>query len=53
MLYVASFVVILLAIAGMAVGVMLGRPAIKGSCGGIAGECPHCTAKCRRGRDES
>ena len=48
MLYVASFIVILLA-----VGVMLGRPAIKGSCGGIAGECPHCTAKCRRGRDES
>ena len=41
MLYVASFIIIVLAIAGMAVGVGFGRPAIKGSCGGIAGECPH------------
>jgi hypothetical protein len=48
MLYLASFIVIVLAIAGMAVGVIFGRPAIKGSCGGIAGECPHCTIKCRR-----
>jgi hypothetical protein len=48
MLYLASFIIIVLAIAGMAVGVMFGRPAIKGSCGGIAGECAHCTVKCRR-----
>ncbi len=48
MLYLASFIVMVLAIAGMAVGVIFGRPAIKGSCGGIAGECAHCTRKCRR-----
>ena len=39
MLYLASFIIIVVAIAGMAIGVMFGRPAIKGSCGGIAGEC--------------
>lgn len=52
MLYIMSFIVIALAIAGMAIGVMFGRPAIKGSCGGVAGECAHCTVKCRR-REES
>jgi hypothetical protein len=52
MLYLASFIIIVLAIAGMAIGVIFGRPAIKGSCGGIADECPHCTVKCRR-REES
>jgi hypothetical protein len=48
MLYLMSFIVIVLAVAGMAVGVILGRPAIKGSCGGIAGKCRHCTVECRR-----
>jgi uncharacterized protein len=47
-LYLVSFVIIVLAVTGMAVGVIFGRPAIKGSCGGIAGECPHCTRECRR-----
>ncbi len=51
MIYLASFIVILLAIAAMAIGVVFGRPSIKGSCGGIAGECPHCTVKCRRQAD--
>lgn len=42
------FLVILLVIAGMAVGVMNGRDPIKGSCGGLnklglrEGECPIC-----------
>lgn len=51
MIYLATFIVIALAIAGMAIGVLLGRPAIKGSCGGIAGECPHCTVRCRRRKE--
>jgi hypothetical protein len=39
-----SFVVILLVIAGMSVGVMNGRRAISGSCGGInGGKCELCT----------
>ena len=31
-----ALAIILLAIAGMAVGVLAGRPTIKGSCGGLA-----------------
>ena len=39
-----SFVVILLVIAGMSIGVMNGRRAISGSCGGInGGKCELCT----------
>ena len=39
-----SFVVILLVIAGMSVGVMNGRRAISGSCGGInGGKCELCS----------
>ena len=38
-----SFIVILLVIAGMSVGVMNGRRAISGSCGGInGGKCELC-----------
>jgi uncharacterized protein len=48
MLYLITFIIIVLAIAGMAVGVIFGRPAIRGSCGGIAGECSRCTVKCRQ-----
>ncbi len=48
-----SFVIILLVIAGMSVGVMNGRKAISGSCGGLnGGGCELCTGKgqCRRKR---
>ena len=45
-----SFVVILLVIAGMSIGVMNGRKAISGSCGGLnGGGCELCSGngRCR------
>lgn len=45
-----SFIVILLVIAGMSIGVMNGRRAISGSCGGLnGGGCELCsgTGRCR------
>lgn len=43
-IFIATFVIIAIAVIGMAIGVILGRPAIKGSCGGLnqiglAGSC--------------
>ena len=49
-----SFIVILLVIAGMSVGVMNGRKAISGSCGGLnGGGCELCSGsgQCRKNRD--
>lgn len=42
--FIATFIIISIAIIGMAAGILLGRPAIKGSCGGLnqvglAGSC--------------
>jgi len=49
---VLSFVVILVAVAGMAIGVMAGREPIKGSCGGLnGGGCELCSGRCRKNRD--
>lgn len=46
-----SFVVILLVIAGMSIGVMNGRRAISGSCGGLnGGRCELCSGNCRNKR---
>jgi hypothetical protein len=49
-----SFIIILLVIAGMSVGVMNGRKAISGSCGGLngGGGCELCSGngQCRRKR---
>ena len=45
-----SFVIILLVIAGMSIGVLNGRKAISGSCGGLnGGGCELCSGngKCR------
>lgn len=43
-IFIATFIVITIAVLGMAIGIILGRPAIKGSCGGLnqiglAGSC--------------
>jgi hypothetical protein len=44
-----SFVTLLVVIAGMAVGVLNGRKAISGSCGGLGnGRCELCSGHCRR-----
>jgi hypothetical protein len=46
-----SFVIVLLVIAGMSIGVINGRKAISGSCGGVAGGgCELCSGRgeCRR-----
>jgi len=48
-----SFIIILLVITGMSVGVMNGRKAISGSCGGLnGGGCELCSGKgnCRNKR---
>ena len=43
-----SFLVMLLVITGMSVGVMNGRRAIKGCCGGLnGGGCELCSNNCR------
>ena len=46
-LFLLSLAVVTLAVAGLAAGVLLGRRALAGSCGG-AGGC----ARCTRGRCE-
>lgn len=46
-----SFVVILLVIAGMSIGVLNGRRAISGSCGGLnGGRCELCSSTCQNKR---
>ena len=51
-----SFVVVLAVIAGMSIGVINGRRAISGSCGGLnGGRCELCSGRCRktgRGKDD-
>lgn len=49
-----SFIVILLVIAGMSVGVMNGRKAISGSCGGLSGSgCELCSGNCKNRSDRT
>jgi hypothetical protein len=44
-----SVIVMLLVFAGMGIGVMNGRKAISGSCGGIGGRgCELCSNRCRK-----
>lgn len=52
--FILSFVLLALAITGMAAGVLLGRSPIKGSCGGLgSSSCSACTRTCstREGND--
>ncbi len=50
-IFIATFIIISIAVIAMAIGVILGRPAIKGSCGGLnqvglSGSCGGaCSAK--------
>jgi len=50
-LFFVTFAIIAVVIALMAIGVMFGRGAIKGTCGGVnnGGECL-CTQKCEKRR---
>ena len=49
-----SFLVILLVITGMSIGVMNGRRAISGSCGGLnGGGCELCSGNCKKRRGET
>jgi len=44
-----TFIVMLLVITGMSIGVLNGRRAISGSCGGLnKGGCELCSGNCRR-----
>jgi hypothetical protein len=46
---VLSFIVIVAVIAGMSIGVMNGRRAISGSCGGLnGGGCELCSGNCKK-----
>jgi len=46
---VLSFIVLLAVIAAMSVGVMNGRRAISGSCGGLNGQgCELCSGQCKK-----
>ena len=46
---VLSFIVVVAVIAGMSIGVMNGRRAISGSCGGLnGGGCELCSGKCKK-----
>ena len=48
-----SFTIVLALIAAMSVGVLNGRKAISGSCGGLNnGPCELCSGKCRKGKEQ-
>lgn len=49
-----SFAIVVLVMAAMGIGVMVGRSPIRGSCGGLngTGSCELCSGHCRRRGDE-
>lgn len=51
--YLLAFVVMFLAVLGLAVGILAGRKPIAGSCGGIGGgACASCSKACSREKHE-
>ncbi len=55
-LFIVTFSIMLLAVVGMAVGVLFGRSPIAGSCGGLnavndSGECGACSRPCSARRN--
>lgn len=46
-IFLSTFAVMLIVVAGMAIGVIFGRKAIKGSCGGTGSDCV-CIEKCEK-----
>lgn len=46
MLFLATFLIFLLAVTGLAVGVLAGREPLRGSCGGAA--CTRCRGNCEK-----
>lgn len=47
--FLLTFALLLLVIAGMSIGVLNGRKAISGSCGGLnSGGCELCSGRCRK-----
>jgi hypothetical protein len=46
-LFLITFAIIAVVIALMSIGVMFGRSAIKGSCGGVNSDCA-CVQKCEK-----
>ena len=52
--FIFSFAILLLVILAMAVGVLNGRAAIQGSCGGLNGEgCELCSGSCETKRQQA
>lgn len=54
-LFLVTFGVMVLAVSGMAIGVVLGRAPLAGSCGGLnavngSGECQSCSRPCMTAR---
>lgn len=54
MTILVSFIVMLLVFTGMAIGVLYGRPSLRGTCGGLnrvkglKGSCLACAGTCKR-----
>jgi len=51
--FIITFIVFSAALVAMAIGVIFGRPAIKGSCGGLnnidgLGKCEFCSGTCKK-----